>query len=258
MANTPNSTGFSVAKAGARLGQGLRGIYRKAESKVLWLPASDGTVQTGIPGNPVNLSATIDCPSARIRVAFGVGGKNNNQGRSGFDDLNAFGKGSSWNVVPYAKIPDSYSSPEASADKSPYIAGRPLFWQDYGLGTGLDGDRPLFGPPGFEIVDGDSGQGNTPQQSSGSLPPYGLNAVPKLSVEQGLYGRLIPDAYEAISCIERYEIYVRMQPPGDTFNGNLPLQVWCVWEIVDPRDQEDTEALLAECGISAPSPKVGG
>jgi len=232
----PNNVS-TVAASGARLGAGKGGIYRKEDSKLLY----DGSAPNL--GIQRILHATIKVPSSRIRVAFGVGNPNpdvTDDGSTGF--ANSYGNGATvWNAVPYSRQPAAMIAAGQAGDARGLIAGRPIFWMcpsGYGTGTQVDSAAPYFESQASDPVATASAALFSQQPSVEAL----LNGYK--------IGRFVPDAYEAQSSVQEYDIWVWLSA-GAT--SQIPLQVWASWEITDPRNQEDTEALLAECSLEATS-----
>ena len=260
----PNNPGLSIAAATARQGQGLTGVYYKTDYKVLarnndvggsnsQMLLPDITTKTDKFGNDVTdyllafsglaltqgifLNAEVVCPSARCRVAFGV-----NVLRPA-DSLAFFVNGSTnpyayFNVIPGVKInqiaPETISGQDGGGDNSEIISGQPVY-PFAAPGTGPSANNPIiFDPSDYFIGGYDGSAGN-----SGGMPtPNGIG---------------FPFAYDAIDSATNYRIRggVFTGNSGDLFTG--PIFVWARWEIVDPRNKEDSEALLNECRL-VPTP----
>jgi hypothetical protein len=240
MANVPTSSGFSQASAGARITGGKSGIRRKTDYVVLFKSASGGpiVVPATWPGGNAGkfFSGRVECPSGRVRVAFGISAR--------YDDPAAgtFGAGSYWNVTPKVKVASSPSPAGAKADTEDYYEGRPLFYVC--PPSLLDaGGTDMALPPPYT----DPSVGFTPA----SFQSWQQNQL--FIAQSADIGRALPDSYEAVSAANRYDIH-GIFAPRSVANDILysPIVLWASWEVVDPRDGEDTEALLAECSVSAP------
>jgi hypothetical protein len=227
--------GYSIAAAGARMGAGQGGLYIKTQAAVLY----DGPGAIDVT-HPLIITSTVRCPSARIRVAFGVGGKDFFLRDGDTAPVGDFGIGTYWNAIPFISVPN-VKAPAAGGggvpDASPVIAGRPIFWMS--PAAGVDN-----APPHAE-----TSNANAPTPGTGFTAQSGWNSESNLLLQQ--YGRAVPDAYEVISSADLYKVYLFITniPAG----RQLPIMIWARWEILDPRNEEDTVELMSKCVIEAPS-----
>ncbi len=263
----PTSAPFSIASGGARLIAGKRGVYRKIEFKPLF------RTDTGTYSVPITKAASgikdgvsivnqldvilagagftatsyallfgfdTENPSSRIRHAFGLGTMKPFQGAGGtarFIDNTCQG----WvNVIPGMKIKGigQDNSGSNSADFTEVINGQPIYPYFCGSttpGTGTGGnfdERQIIGASDL-IVGGFDG---TPANSGGVASPN---------------GQAFPFAYDAISSVNYWKIRAGVAAPTNDKAIVGPMYAWASWEIVDPRDEEDSEALLADCKLHA-------
>lgn len=250
----PPPASFSVASAGGRLDSGKAGIYRKTQfapliksatpgSASFVLPATGPYINNPIAGNTlVPFSFDVHCPSSRIRVAFGVTSRGDAVSGNVF-----FGLASLWNVIPCVKAEGSGSSVgNTNEDTTEYFYGRPLFYlYKTAVYNGFDDFAGRMPPPYDDIEVAGVVNGDVWQQNSIA----GIHPSKILSE-----GRALPDSWESQSMADLYR--AKGYISGTNGGSSLCPIAWAAWEITDPRDGEDTEALLAKCTLSAPRPPV--
>jgi hypothetical protein len=256
MPSPPSSPGFSVAEAGARLGEGLAGIYEKSEYKPLvqsttgnpfvTLPALSSEIlgaygNAGAPfstmTNGILFGFEVKCPSSRIRVSFGVGALApfpEQTGNAERESLIPFSTGFGFvNVFPGTKIKNITATQDAfnSGDNTEVISGQAIY--PYILASKGD---DLFDPR--DLISG--GYDGTAANSGGKATSNG----------EGL-----PFAYEAISNATNYRVVgaTLTSLAGDKVIA--PIYAWARWEIVDPRSEADSIALLARCELNVNPPQ---
>lgn len=260
----PNNPGFSVASAGKRLFTGKRGVYRKIEYRAI-LANVDGLTNsvvidddTNNIGDGVTLKSVLtsagftainfalliqfetENPSSRIRHAFGVGAIKQNRG-SGVATPRFVESGcQAWvNVIPGMKIPGIEAGQSGAVqDLTQVINGQPIYPYFAGTtvpGTGPasnDGARQAWNP--LDVLVG--GFDGTANNSGGTVSSN---------------GQALPFAYDAISSVTNWRIRGGVAAPANTNKLIAPLYAWASWEIIDPRDEEDSQALLADCHLHA-------
>jgi len=250
----------SLAAASSRMGEGLGGIYVKTDYKMLAMPSGDTssrmtmpdiTTRTNKSGSLITdyllefsgmtlqsgifLNSEIECPSSRIRVAFGINTFFAVDSPTYFASLGGYAFA---NVVPGVKIKQvtPIGIPgQPGSDVSEVISGQPIF--PYA-------SLPVAGPEIFDPNDYlIGGYDGTDTHSGGVATPNGIGFP--FSFED-----------EAAATVYRLRAGVFSEFAGGTTGFTGPIYSWARWEIIDPRSKEDSETLLSECRLSAPPTQI--
>ena len=147
---------------------------------------------------------------------------------------------SAWvNVVPAIAVPGMGAS-GPQPDNTGYIYGQPIFRCDSAdasaIGVGQYDPRFIWSPPDFITAP------TTSIANPGNLPTTNY-----------------PFAYEDCSDSDCFRIQggIFANRTANPIFIQGPIYAWAVWEIVDPRDGEDTTAILNECTLEAPTLQIG-
>lgn len=221
----PTSPPFSVSGAGGRLGAGAGGVYRKRERRILFKGspnnASSGQTIIGGQANALIQLVNVVVASARVRVGIIVGA---HKGTSG----EVIGNKSYIQIWPgVSAIEDRSDNQPQPIDGSPYLFGQPVLGVPSVIQPQSAASGFFTGPDVKSVTD----HGAT---FAGSWPLF----------------------YEAQSIANVYRVEVGMGDSSGLTVMPSPVFLDVAWEIIDPRDGEDTQAILAACSVDAPYPTI--
>lgn len=267
----PTNPGSSIAAAAARIGAGKAGIYRKVLFKEIWknqsnfpvvdLPSLTGKTDAAGTAIATRLSAAgfagitnaaffnfeTTNPSARIRHAFGVSALSptadySNADVDGYIPQNGYGY---VNVFPGVQVKGAMSGSVTTinlgaSDQSSIMWGQAIYPTYAYITTpgqgGANAELQAFHPGGLHVGGYDGTAGN----SGGTPTPNGV---------------AFPFTHEAVTIADRFRCVGGVL--GTAGQQTIaPLYAWAVWEIYDPRDEADSEALLAECLLNVDTQRL--
>lgn len=207
----------SVSSAVGRLNLGKTGLYKKAEYVILFTNAPGGDPRGITVNNQVIVNYQFGVKCPSSRIRAAMGVSGHRYGAT-INDFNSLGSSSFLNVIPGIRMAGAAQGDNTS-DNEIYMWGAPVFdWT-----TVTRAGNMTYIDPRDNAAD----------------------------------GKLLPYTYEATSAADYYQVKGQIVT-GATLSEKvlLPIYGFASWEIIDPRNGEDTEALLSQCALVAGSPKA--